>query len=198
MKVEYFIIGFFAVAIAYVALVYVLNMVKQKRKNKPKEDGKPKSDSSKTTKPEKSNKTDGGKVELEHEVLTEKPIDLAVKEANIEYQINEAFEKINAEKDEFEKSSQKPARTGRLQVDREGFEAELRASRGSRLRRKTLKSETAEIGHEGPSQRADSSVENAEEHAQTDESLQTIADEINNMSDEAKVILINDILNKKY
>ena len=200
MKIEYLIIGFFAIAILYVLLVYIFGIIKQKIKNKQITNEKSKPAEKPAQKPtQKPSKSDEGKIEVEHEVLTEKPIDNAIKDANIQYQINEAFEKINAEKDEYERSNQKTTRTGRLQVDRSDFNSELRSTRNAKSKRNMLKSEYVEIGHEGPTKRAyPSKDEKKDLNEATDPTAQTIADEINNMSPEAKAILINDILNKKY
>ena len=198
MKLEYIIIAIFAVLILYVGLVYVINSIKMKRKAKPKTEEKPKTTSVVTqTKPTTKPSGEIGKVEVKSEILTEKPVEKAIKETNLDYQINEAFEKINAERDEYLRHTQKVGRIGRLKVDRSEFNPELKATKY--IKRNVLKSETAEIGHEGPSKRAyPSRDEKKDLNEQTDATAKTIADEINNMSPEAKAILINDILNKKY
>ena len=196
MKLEYIILGVFGIAILYVVVVYIFNSIKMKNKNKPKNEEKPKTTSVVTqTKPTTKPSGENGKVEVKSEILTEKPVEKAIKETNLDYQINEAFEKINAEREEYLRHTQKVGRIGRLKVDRSEFNPELKATKY--MKRNVLKSETAEIGHEGPSKKA-STEDKKDLNVQTDATAQTIADEINNMSPAAKAILINDILNKKY
>ena len=200
MKLEYILIAAFALVFSFIFLVYYINTLKMKKKSQPKAEKskKPEEAAKPKKEAEQPKKDDGGKVEVQSEVLTEKPVDTAKKEANIEYEINAAFEKINDEKEEYERINQKVGRVGRLQVDRSDFNREIKSTR-VKSNRNVLKSETAEIGHEGPTKRSYPSRDDKKDlNEATDPTVQTIADEINNMSPEAKAILINDILNNKY
>ena len=95
MRLEFIIIAIFAVSFSFILFLYVINSTKMKKKSGQKEEKSQKSvETTKVKKVEVKPKDDGGKVEVESEILTEKPVEKAMKEANIEFQINEAFEKI--------------------------------------------------------------------------------------------------------
>ena len=181
---EFIIIGVFVLVFAYIGILYLINSRKQKNK------------STKVEKPEVKEDV-AKKIELKSEIIKEKPVETALSEATIEYEINEAIQKTSEQTDIFEETNKKPGRVGRLQVDRSDFVSTRRSrqSSNSTLSNKTLKSETAVIGVEGPSKETQEPVKRDVEDTT---SQKTIADEINNMSPEVKAILINDILNKKY
>ena len=202
--IGYVIIGVAAFIFLFLILTYFIKskVLEEKIKEKKKIEEKAKEKDKKEEKKDPSEK-----VEVPSELSKENPFDKAIKEANAEYHMKEAFEIIEQERIAFENSSRPShSATGRLKLDREEFKSELQKS----LENNTISSETNvissatakmdyEISSQPKSQDTDVEKQIAEEYVKNHNlSSGSIADEIRNMSPEAKAILLNDVFNKKY
>ena len=201
--IEYIFIGVFVGIFLLLILTYFINSKKINKNNK-KPEKKDVKTIEKTKKDDK--KTDAEKVEVPSELSKEKPIDKAIDEANYEYHMKEAFEKIEQEKNDFEKSSKIEIGGSRLKLERGDFKTELQKSLETNTissQTNIISSATAKMDYEISSEKKEDKIdidkqiaeEYEKEHAKNQKSL---ANEINNLSTEAKVILINDVLKKKY
>lgn len=201
---EYILIGVLVGIFLILLLTYFMNSKKINKKSKSKDKVL---DKLKDKDKKDEIKDPNEKVEVPSEIINEKPIDKAIKEANAEYHMNEAFEKIEQERIAFENYSRPShSSTGRLKLDREEFKSELQKS----LEQNTISSETNvissatakmdfEISSQPNNQNVDVEKQIAEDYMKShSEKKGTLADEIINMSPEAKAILLNDVLNKKY
>ena len=202
--IEYIIIGVLAFIFLTLVLTYFMNSRKINKNAKPKfkTEDKPKEEVKKEEK-----KDPDEKVEVPSEITKEKPVERAINEANTEYHMKKAFEIIEQERIAFENDAkQNKNSTSRLKLDRGEFKSELQKS----LEKRTISSETnvissatAKMDFEISSQSGDDSVDVdkqiAEDYVKTHNTkIESIADEIRNMSPEARAILLTDILNKKY
>ena len=192
--IGYIIIGIFAVIFVYIMSLYFINSRKIKKKNIEK------------TKKEEKEKEKNEKVEVKSEITTGSPLEKAINEAN-DYskstEIEQAFRQIDAQREAYEKTNVKGQRYRGLRKDRENFKTELQMAMETNrmaMEDNRISSETNVIGKEGPSQEQIDRTNNAiaKEKENKNISDETIANEISKMSPEAKVILINDILGKKY
>ena len=201
---EYILIAVLAGIFLLLLLTYFINSKKIQKKAKAKEKS--------NDKPKEKSKTDekkdpNEKVEVPSVISSEKPVEKAIKEANAEYHIKEAFEIIEQERIAYENSS-RPSHTssGRLKLDRGEFKSELQKSLEQNVissDTNVISSATAKMDYEMSSQQVEqnSDVEKqiAEDYMKSHTSKNgSLADEIVNLSPEAKAILLNDVLNKKY
>lgn len=195
--IEYILIGTFVGIFLLMLLTYFINSKKINKSSK------------KLQKENKDDKKDDNKkVEVPSEMSAQKPVDKAISEANYEYNMKEAFEKIEQQRAEYENTPKSVKDNSRLKLDRGEFKTELQRS----LEANTISSETniissstAKMDFEISSQSKEGNVnidkqiaeEYEKEHSKS-QKLKNLAEEINNMSPQAKAVLINDILNKKY
>ena len=189
----YIIIGVFGAIFLFILILYMINTKKINKKVQ------------KTKEKEKVEKEKHEKVEVESEITKEKPLDAAIAQANIDYHVKEAFERIEQERIEFEKDSKRGSEGGRLKLDRGDFRTELQKSLETNIissETNVISSDTAKMDYEISSEKKEEKVDIdkqiAEEHENDKDKSKTLLDEINNLSPEAKSILINDILKKKY
>ena len=192
--IGYIIIGVFAVIVLYIVALYFVNSRKIKKKN-----------AQKTEKVEKEKEKPvdkNEKVEVQSEITTGSPLEKAINEANNysnKTEIEIAFQKMEEQRQAYEKSNVKSITSRGLKKDRSNFKTELQiAIENNNV---AISSDTNIIGKEGPSQeqidRTNQAI--AKEHeSEKPMSHEKIASEISKMSPEAKAILINDILGKKY
>ena len=192
--IGYVFIGIFAVVFIYIMALYFINSKKIKNKN-----------AQKAEKVEKE-KEKTEKVEVQSEVTSGSPLEKAINEAN-DYskntEIEEAYKQMDAQREAFEHTSRKMYRDRGLRKDRENFKTELQMAMETNqmaMESNRISSETNVIGKEGPSQeqinRTNLEIEPENKNKETKQ--KTISSEINNMSPEAKALLLNDILDKKY
>ena len=193
---EWIIIGAFAFVILCIAVMYFINGRKIK-KNSGKSLDKKSDSKAKVEIP----KAKDGKVEVESKLTSEKPIETAIKEANQsigQTDIEKAFDAINKGAESFD-ATQK-LQKGKLKFQREKFKSQIQQSIEEGdvyAERKHLKSETAVIGQEGPTEKK--LTNKSEEITPKDvDQEKSIAEQISNLSPEMRAILINDILNNKY
>ena len=200
MKLEYFFIGFFALISLFILVFYIINSVKINKKQKKVLENK------KTEEKNKEEKSKDEKIEVPAEQSVEKPVERAIKEANIEFQIKEAFERIEQERVEYENAPKNRAIGGKLQLDRGEFKTELQKSLETNKissETNTISSSTAKMDFEMKDFKTDEQVDVekqiAEEYMKKQENQnKTLGDELKEMSPELKAIMLNDILNKKY
>ena len=196
MKLEYFFIGFFALISLFILIFYIINTVKMNKTQK-------KVTEKKMT---EEKKKDDDKIEVPAEQSKEKPVEKAIKEANIEFQIKEAFEKIEQESVEYENFPKNRTIGGKLQVDRGEFKTELQKSLETNKissETNTISSSTAKMDFEmkdfKTNEQIDVEKQIAEEYIKKQENQnKTLGDELKDMSPEMKAMMLNDILNKKY
>lgn len=193
--IGYIIIGVFAVIFLYIMALYFINSRKIKNKNVQKAE-----------KAEKTEKDKNEKVEVQSEISSGNPLEKAIKETN-DYsnntEIEQAYKQIDAQREAFEKTNSKTFRYRGLRKDRDNFKTELQMAMETNqmaMEHNRISSETNVIGKEGPSKaqidRTNLEIELENQKKVSKET--TIAQEINKMSPEAKAVLINDILGKKY
>jgi len=195
MKLEYFFIGFFVIISVFILVFYTINTVKMNKVQKKVAEKK---------KAEEKKKDE--KIEVPAEQSKEKPVEKAIKEANIEFQIKEAFERIEQERVEFENVPKNRNIGGKLQLDRGEFKTELQKSLETNKissETNTISSATAKMDFEvkdlKTNEQIDVDKQIAEEYLKNhDGQNKTLSDELKDMSPEMKAIMLNDILNKKY
>ena len=192
--IGYVFIGIFAVIFIYIMTLYYINSKKIKNKNAQKAEN--------VKKEEK--KTE--KVEVKSEITSGSPLEKAISEAN-DYsknsEIEEAYRQMDAQREAFEHTNRKMYREKGLRKDRENFKTELQMAMETNqmaMENNRISSETNVIGKEGPSpeQIARTNLEIELENQNKETKRNSISNEINNMSPEAKALLLNDILDKKY
>ena len=204
--IEYVLIGVLSGIFLLIALTYFINSKKiaQKGKPKAKKEDKPKE---KVDEKKDDKKDAGEKVECPSEVIADKPVARAIQEANAEFHMKEAFEIIEQERIAFEKGAQQgKSVSGRLQLDRDEFKSELQKSLETNVissDTNVISSATAKMDYEISSQPKEQNVDIekqiAEEYMKKhSKNTNELADEIRNLSPEAKAILLNDVLNRKY
>ena len=195
MKLEYILIGSVALISLFILVFYSINTRRINKKQ--------------TKVPEKKKveeKTKDEEIEVPAEQTAEKPVEKAIKEANIDYQIKEAFERIEQERIEYENVPKNRSIGGKLQVDREGFKTELQKSLEiNKISSDTnvISSATAKMDYETADaqtqEQVDVDKQIAEEYMKNHEKKnKSLGDELKSMSPEMKTIMFNDILNKKY
>ena len=194
MKLEYFFIGFLALISLLILVFYIINTIKINKSQK------------KVAEKKKAEENKDEKIEVTVEQTQEKPMEKAIKEANIEYQIKEAFEKIEQERVEYENAPKNKNVNGKLQLDRGEFKTELQKS----LETYKISSDTNvissstqqmnfEMSNDKTNEQFDIEKQIAEEYMKKQENQKkTLSEELKEMSPELKTIMINDILNKKY
>ena len=208
---EIIFVSVIGAVLLFIAVLYCINSVKINKKAK-------KAEKPKEAKKEEEKKTDE-KVEVKPEISAEKPIERAIKEANVEFQIKEAFEKIEQERIDYEKTAKVTDKSigGKLKLDRGDFRTELQKTledNGTYERNvissetNRMKSETAQMDYEIRPQSIANVTENyendidkqiAEEYMNNHQPRQkTLKEEINGMSPEAKAMMLNDLLKRKY
>ena len=192
--IGYIILGIFAVILLYIVALYFINSKKIKSKNKDKVEKEKKED-------KKSEK-----VEVTSEISGKTPLEQAVIEAS-QYskntEIEEAYKKMEDQRKVFESHNQKIIRERTFRKDRDHFKTELQMAMETNkmaMENNIISSDTNVIGKEGPSQKQIDETNRAiaKEHEQSHVTDESIANEIRKMSPEAKAVLINDILGKKY
>ena len=194
MKLEYFFIGFLALISLLILVFYIINTIKINKSQK------------KVAEKKKAEENKDEKIEVTVEQTQEKPMEKAIKEANIEYQIKEAFEKIEQERVEYENAPKNKNVNGKLQLDRGEFKTELQKS----LETYKISSDTNvissstqqmnfEMSNDKTNEQFDMEKQIAEEYMKKQENQKkTLGDELKDMSPEMKAMMLNDILNKKY
>lgn len=200
---EWIIIGAIVFVALCIAIMYFINSKKiNKGSDKSKEKLDKKEEKAKTEAP----KSKDEKVEVESKITAESPIETAMKEANKssaarDADMLQAFEVINNQAEQYEHTQR--LQKGKLKFQREKFVSQIQQSiqeNNYDSVRNHLKSETATIGHEGPTvkQLDSQNVKSEDEQNKEIAKEKTLADEISNLSPEMRAILINDILNNKY
>lgn len=192
----YIIIGVFVLIFASLAVLYFINSKKIKKASKAKAK---KDDASK--KPDEK----AEKVEVKSEVIKGNPVENAIKSANAEQEMEEAFRRIDEQKKlyDLEVSLKASQKTGRLQVDRGDFKTDLQKTLEQNTissQTNKLESETRQMGHEGPDAIASQDQISSNDKQQTlqQDKIVSISQEIENLSPELKAILIDNLLDKKY
>ena len=191
--IGYILIGAFAIVLIYISVLYFINSKKIKKQ----QGQKTKKEVEKADKQDKAKqKAESGakeKVEVKSTVVQGTVADEALKEAEYENNLKEAFEKV--EKDVAkQKDTSKLAREC-LSRNKEMFTTELDQ------RQTTISSFTNTMGHEGPD--AETIAQINKEIADEDKAEQkpqkpSLKSEVDNLSPEMKALLLNDILNRKY
>lgn len=195
MKLEYIFIGIFALISLFILVFYLINSAKINKKQKKV-----------TEKKKTEDKIKDEKIEVPAEQSKEKPVEKAIKEANIDYQIKEAFERIEQERIEYENAPKNRTIGGKLKLDRDGFKTELQKSlETNKISSDTnvISSATAKMDYEIRDNQAKEQVDIdkqiAEEYVKNQEKKnKSLGEELKDMSPEMKAIMLNDILNKKY
>ena len=181
MKLEFILIGALALISLFILVFYIINTVKMNKKQKKVAEKK-----------KIEEKVKDEKIEVSAEQSKEKPVEKAIKEANIEYQIKEAFERIEQERIEYENVPKNRSIGGKLQVNREEFKTELQKSL-------EISKISNEMRDNQAKEQVDVDKQIAEEYMKNQEKKKkSLGDELKDMSPEMKTIMFNDILNKKY
>ena len=184
--IGYIIIAVVVLVVSYIAIIYFKNSKKIKK-------------SKETSKPKDAKKEE--KVEVESKILNVNPVKAAVLEENskiAKQEIEEAFVRINEQREAYQEQKKE-------EQAEEGYEymTELEKSLAldydnPKYKKKHLKSETAKIGEEGPSQENMQKILSGENNDKTNQNIDdSLATEIQNLSPELKAMLLNDILNNK-
>ncbi|MBO7508133.1 MAG: hypothetical protein J6T39_00620 [Clostridia bacterium] len=191
MTTVYIVLGIFALIIVYIAVMYAVNSHKiNKKKSKPAE---------KAEKPSKSkdnadNKKDDGEKKKEPEFRTEF-VDYSPKEAAMQQSYEDTKQKELAGMEDFSVPKRAIADDEMTELERALYESGKKRRYGlekSIIEQKHMRSETNKIGVEGPSQKADTAS------ADNKNSNENDGIDASKLSDDAKKILIADIINKKY
>lgn len=191
--IGYILIGAFAIVLIYISVLYFINSKKIKKQ----QGQKTKKEVEKADKQDKAKqKAESGakeKVEVKSTVVQGTVADEALKEAEYENNLKEAFEKV--EKDVAkQKDTSKLAREC-LSRNKEMFTTELDQ------RQTTISSFTNTMGHEGPDAEIIAKINKEiadEDKAEQKPQKPSLKSEVDNLSPEMKALLLNDILNRKY
>lgn len=191
--IGYILIGAFAIVLIYISVLYFINSKKIKKQ----QGQKTKKEVEKADKQDKAKqKVESGakeKVEVKSTVVQGTVADEALKEAEYENNLKEAFEK--AEKDVAKQKDTSKLARERLSRNKEMFTTELDQ------RQTTISSFTNTIGHEGPDAETIAKINKEiadEDKAEQKPQKPSLKSEVDNLSPEMKALLLNDILNRKY
>lgn len=191
--IGYILIGAFAIVLIYISVLYFINSKKIKKQ----QGQKTKKEVEKADKQDKAKqKAESGakeKVEVKSTVVQGTVADEALKEAEYENNLKEAFEK--AEKDVAKQKDTSKLARERLSRNKEMFTTELDQ------RQTTISSFTNIIGHEGPDAETIAKINKEiadEDKAEQKPQKPNLKSEVDNLSPEMKALLLNDILNRKY
>lgn len=191
--IGYILIGAFAIVLIYIAVLYSINSKKIKKQ----QEQKTKKEVEKADEQDKAKqKAESGakeKVEVKSTVVQGTVADEALKEAEYQNNLKEAFEKV--EKDVAKQEDKSKLSRERLSRNEEMFTTELDQ------RQTTISSFTNTMGHQGPDAESIAKINKEiadEDRAEQKPQKPSLKSEVDNLSPEMKALLLNDILNRKY
>lgn len=191
--IGYILIGAFAIVLIYIAVLYSINSKKIKKQQEQKTKKEVEKADAQDKAKQKAESGAKEKVEVKSTVVQGTVADEALKEAEYENNLKEAFEKV--EKDVAKQEDTSKLARERLSRNKEMFTTELDQ------RQTTISSFTNIMGHEGPDAETIAKINKEiadEDKAEQKPQKSSLKSEVDNLSPEMKALLLNDILNRKY
>ena len=191
--IGYILIGAFAIVLIYIAVLYSINSKKIKKQQEQKAQKEAEKSKEQDQAKQKAESGAKEKVEVKSTVVQGTVADEALKEAEYQNNLKEAFERV--EKNVESQNSSSRLERERLSRNKEMFTTELDHQQT------TISSFTNTMGHQGPDaetiERINKEIAD-EKNAEQKLEKPSLKSEVDNMSPEMKALLLNDILNRKY
>ena len=184
--IVYITVGILLLIAIYIVILYCKNSKKIKKAEELKNAKMPKDKNSVASSGEEVKKEDkvqtkANNVEVQSQIIKGTMFEEAIKEAEKSGYSYKTNNDVGVQRKD----------TSRLKVDRENYVSEIEKNMGSSISQRHISSETNKIGHEGPTTLT---VQKDEIEKKSDE----VSNDIKNLSNELKALLVNDVLNRKY